>query len=95
MPHRQHRGSPAALSESFYLRVFAVHAAFCDTRAPLGDLHGSRGEQIDLVQTFALGEFHQTFLHGRQQFARLMMLEARAAVVRSLHKNLPLHVKFA
>ena len=61
----------------------------------LGDLHGSRGEQIDLVQAFAFCEFHQTFLHGRQQFARLMMLDACAAVVGTLHESLPLHVKFA
>ena len=61
----------------------------------LGDLHGGRGEQIDLVQAFTLCEFHQTFLHGCQKFARLMMLEARATVVRSLHEILPLHIKFA
>ena len=82
----------------FHLKVFTSGFLLFTLRfaiLTLGDLHGSRGEQIDLVQTFALGDFHQTLLHGRQQLARLMMLEACAAVVRSLHEILPLHVKFA
>ena len=47
------------------------------------------------MQTLSRSDLHQAFLHSRQKIARLMMLEAGAAVVQALHEILRLHVQLA